>query len=159
MLCPPERWFEAARSYLKSFAAFSGRESSTTSQPILPLSGRDWHHRFRSAPAGSASSSDSHAICATEDVRHEVPPAVFGRDRRPRPTPYILTEKPIQQVVIAASRSRYRPCGPTLQHPVLLAVLHGITRVRSDPPATGRHHARWTTDPMHQFVEPPCALA
>lgn len=42
-----------------------------------------------------------------------MPPAVFGRDRRSRPTPYILTEKQIQQVVIAGSRSRYRSCGPT----------------------------------------------
>ena len=48
-----------------------------------------------------------------EDGRHEVPPAVFGAERLPRPTPYILTRKQIQQVVTAASQSRYRICGAT----------------------------------------------
>jgi len=48
-----------------------------------------------------------------EDGRHGVPPAVFGAERLPRPTPYILTRKQIQQVVTAASQSRYRICGAT----------------------------------------------
>src|SRR5439155_399037 len=48
-----------------------------------------------------------------EDERHEVPPAVFGTEGSPRPTPYILTEKQIQQIVTAASQSRYRICGAT----------------------------------------------
>jgi integrase len=100
-------------SYLKSFAAFSrARKQHYVSTDIAI----EW--------AGLAPSVPQRArrlgivirfarYLRTEDVRHEVPPAVFGRDRRPRPTPYILTEKQIQQVVIAASRSRYRPCGPT----------------------------------------------
>jgi integrase/recombinase XerD len=48
-----------------------------------------------------------------EDERHEVPPAVFGAEGLPRPTPYILTEKQIQQLATAASQSRYRLCGVT----------------------------------------------
>jgi integrase len=48
-----------------------------------------------------------------EDQRHEVPPTVFGTERSPRPTPYILTRKQIQQLVTAAAQSRYRPCGVT----------------------------------------------
>jgi integrase/recombinase XerD len=47
-----------------------------------------------------------------EDERHEVPPAVFGAEKLPRPTPYILTEKQIQQF-IAASQLRHRICGAT----------------------------------------------
>lgn len=43
-----------------------------------------------------------------EDERHEVPPAVFGAERRPRRTPYILTAEQIRQIVEAASRSGYR---------------------------------------------------
>ena len=42
-----------------------------------------------------------------------MPPAVFGAERSPRPTPYILTGKQIQQLVAAASQSRYRICGAT----------------------------------------------
>jgi integrase/recombinase XerD len=48
-----------------------------------------------------------------EDERHEVPPAVFGTEKSPRPTPYILTRKQIRQLVTAAAQSRYRPCGVT----------------------------------------------
>lgn len=100
-------------SYLKSFAAFSGARKQHYVSTDIAI---EW--------AGLAPSVPQRArrlgivirfarYLRTEDVRHEVPPAVFGRDRRPRPTPYILTENQIQQVVIAASRSRYRLCGPT----------------------------------------------
>ena len=100
-------------SYLKSFAAFSGARKQHYVSTDIAI---EW--------AGLAPSVPQRArrlgivirfarYLRTEDMRHEVPPAVFGRDRRSRPTPYILTEKQIQQLVIAASRSRYRLCGPT----------------------------------------------
>ena len=44
----------------------------------------------------------------TEDERHEVPPAVFGPERPPRRTPYILTAEQIRQLIKAASRARPR---------------------------------------------------
>ncbi len=40
-----------------------------------------------------------------EDQRHEVPPAIFGPEKSPRPTPYILTAEHIRQLVHAASQS------------------------------------------------------
>jgi len=43
-----------------------------------------------------------------EDERHRVPPAVFGAEKLPRPTPYILTAEQIRQIVDAAARSGYR---------------------------------------------------
>lgn len=43
-----------------------------------------------------------------EDEHHEVPPALFGSEKLPRPTPYILTAEHIGQIVHAASRSGYR---------------------------------------------------
>lgn len=43
-----------------------------------------------------------------EDEHHEVPSAIFGAERPPRPTPYILTVEQIRQLVDAASRSGYR---------------------------------------------------
>lgn len=43
-----------------------------------------------------------------EDVGHEIPPAVFGAEKRSRPVPYILSHEQIRQLVEAASRSGYR---------------------------------------------------
>jgi len=48
-----------------------------------------------------------------EDERHEVPLAVFGAEKSPRPTPYILTAKQIRQLLAAASQTRRRICGAT----------------------------------------------
>jgi integrase/recombinase XerD len=39
-----------------------------------------------------------------EDPRHDVPPAIFGAERPPRPTPYILTGEQIRQLIEAASQ-------------------------------------------------------
>ena len=33
-----------------------------------------------------------------EDERHEVPPAVFGAEKLPRPTPYILTAERVHDI-------------------------------------------------------------
>jgi len=43
-----------------------------------------------------------------EDARHEIPPAVFGPENRPRPVPYILTPDEIRKLINAASQSGYR---------------------------------------------------
>jgi integrase/recombinase XerD len=43
-----------------------------------------------------------------EDVRHEIPPAVFGKERGPRPTPYILSDQQICQIIQLAEQSGYR---------------------------------------------------
>jgi integrase/recombinase XerD len=49
-----------------------------------------------------------------EDQRHEVPPAIFGTEKAPRPTPYILTREDIRRLVNATSRSMSRAlCGVT----------------------------------------------
>jgi integrase len=49
-----------------------------------------------------------------EDARHEVPPAIFGTEKAPRPTPYILTTEDIRQLVTAAAQSMSRAlCGAT----------------------------------------------
>jgi integrase len=49
-------------------------------------------------------------MCA-EDARHQIPPRVFGRERRPRPTPYILSDAQIRQIIRVAKqtgRSNFR---------------------------------------------------
>ncbi|MDP3123950.1 MAG: tyrosine-type recombinase/integrase [Thiobacillus sp.] len=43
-----------------------------------------------------------------EDARHEIPPAVFGTEGRPRPTPYILSDEQIREIVRLAAQSGYR---------------------------------------------------
>lgn len=43
-----------------------------------------------------------------EDPSHELPPPVFGSEKRPRPIPYIFSREDIQRLVQAASESGYR---------------------------------------------------
>lgn len=43
-----------------------------------------------------------------EDPSHELPPAVFGSEQRPRPIPYIFSRDEIQLLIQAASQSGYR---------------------------------------------------
>ena len=43
-----------------------------------------------------------------EDERHEIPPTVFGSERQPRPTPYILSDEQISRIIQLASQSGYR---------------------------------------------------
>ena len=43
-----------------------------------------------------------------EDGRHEIPPTVFGAERLPRSTPYILTLEQIRDVIQAAAQSGHR---------------------------------------------------
>lgn len=43
-----------------------------------------------------------------EDERHEVPLPVFGREKPPRPVPYIFSEDEIRRIVEEASQSGYR---------------------------------------------------
>jgi integrase/recombinase XerD len=100
-------------SLLKSFAAFSEvRKQHYVSVDIAV----EW--------AGLASSGPQRArrlgtvirfarYLRAEDKRHEVPPAVFGAEKWPRPTPYILTGEQIRQLVIATSQLTYRICRVT----------------------------------------------
>lgn len=43
-----------------------------------------------------------------EDARHEIPPKIFGSASRPRPTPYILSDEQIGQLVQLAAQSGYQ---------------------------------------------------
>ncbi len=53
-------------------------------------------------------SSDSIRYIRAEDPSHELPPAVFGREKRSRPIPYIFSQENIQRLVQAASQSGCR---------------------------------------------------
>jgi integrase len=99
--------------HLKSFAAFSeARKQHYVSTDIAI----EWAGLARSVPQRARRLGIVIRFARylrAEDERHEVPPAFFGAEGFPRPTPYILTGRQIQQLVTAASQSRYRPCGVT----------------------------------------------
>jgi integrase len=96
--------FKCPEFLLKSFAAFSeARGHHYVSSDITV----EW--------AGSAPSVAQRArrlgtiirfarYLHSEDPRHEVPPAIFGTERPPRPTPYILTAEQIRRLIEAASQ-------------------------------------------------------
>lgn len=100
-------------SPLKSFAAFSeARKQHYVSIKIAI----EWAGLARSVPQRARRLGMVIRLARylrAEDERHEVPPPVFGAETLPRPTPYILIGEQIQQLVTAASRSKYRICGAT----------------------------------------------
>jgi integrase/recombinase XerD len=62
-----------------------------------------------------------------EDQSHELPPAVFGNEKRPRTVPYIFTQDNIKRLVETASQCGY--------HPICSAGMYGAACVRSNPAA------------------------
>jgi len=100
-------------SPLKSFAAFSeARKQHYVSTKIAI----EWAGLARSVPQRARRLGMVIRLARylrAEDERHEVPPAVFGAETLPRPTPYILTGEQISQLITAASQSKYRICGAT----------------------------------------------
>ena len=100
--------FRSAGQLLESFARFSDAKGESAVRAPLAI---EW--------AGLARSVEQRArrlgivrrfahYARAEDARHEIPPAVFGAEKRSRPVPYILSPAEIRQLVEAASRSGYR---------------------------------------------------
>jgi integrase/recombinase XerD len=100
-------------SYLKSFAAFSEARKQRYVSTEIAI---EWAGLARSVPQRARRLGIVIRFARylrAEDDRHEIPPAVFGAEKLPRPTPYIPTVKQIRQLVAAGSQSRYRICGAT----------------------------------------------
>lgn len=100
-------------SQLKSFAAFSKASKQRYVSTDVAI---EWAELSRSVPQRARRLGTIIRLARylrAEDDRHQVPLAIFGAEKLPRPTPYILTGEQIQQLVIAASQSRYRICGTT----------------------------------------------
>jgi integrase/recombinase XerD len=100
--------FRSEGLLLKGFAAFSDARADSHVRASTAI---EW--------AGLASSMPQRARrlgvivrfarhLRAEDARHEIPPVIFGVEKRPRPVPYILSQREIRQLVQAASRSGYR---------------------------------------------------
>jgi integrase len=100
--------FKSEGSRLKSFAAFS--ESKGEDYVRAPIA-IEWAELARSVHQRARRLGTVIRLTRylrAEDARHEIPPAVFGAEKRPRPTPYILSEGQIRQLVQAASQAGYR---------------------------------------------------
>jgi integrase/recombinase XerD len=100
--------FRSEARQLASFAAFSETKAESRVRASLAI---EWAALARSE--SQRARRLGHVIrlaryLRAEDRDHEVPPAVFGPEKRSRPTPYILAPEQILQLVLAASRSGYR---------------------------------------------------
>jgi integrase/recombinase XerD len=95
--------FRSEGSLLQSFAAFS---EATGKHYVCSETAIQW--------AGSAPLLSTRArrlgqvirfarYIRAEDPHHEMPPAVFGSESRPRPVPYIFSSDEIQRILQAAS--------------------------------------------------------
>jgi integrase/recombinase XerD len=95
-------------SHLKSFATFSeARKQHYVSIKIAI----EWAELAQSMPQRARRLGNIIRLARylrAEDERHEVPPAVFGAERLPRSSPYILTAEQIRQLIEAASQTRPR---------------------------------------------------
>ena len=100
--------FRSEALLLQSFAAFSEARAESYVRASLAV---DWAGLARSVPQRARRLGHvirlAHYLRA-EDLHHEVPPPVFGAEKRSRPVPYILSPDQIRQLVLAASRSGYR---------------------------------------------------
>ncbi|MCI0416048.1 tyrosine-type recombinase/integrase [bacterium] len=91
-------------SLLRNFAEFS---KSKGQQYVSSEIAIEWAAQAQSIKRRAARLADVIHFARhlrAEDRRHEVPPAVFGSEHRPRPVPYIFTKDSIQQIVKAASQ-------------------------------------------------------
>jgi integrase len=100
--------FRSEARQLASFAAYAESRAQSHVRGSLAI---DWARLARSIPQRARRLG--HVIrlaryLRAEDRDHEVPPAIFGAEKRSRPTPYILTPDQVRQLVRAASRSGYR---------------------------------------------------
>ena len=93
---------------LRSFAAYSkakGQRYVTAETAI------EWARQSSSIVERARRLGDVKRLALylrAEDERHEIPPLVFGKERRPRPTPYILSDEQICRIIQLARQSGYR---------------------------------------------------
>ncbi len=100
--------FKSEGSQLKSFATFSEARGKHYVRASLAI---EWAGLARLVPQRARRLGiviRFTRYLRAEDKRHEIPPAVFGAEKRPRPVPYILSIDQIRQLVHAASRLGYR---------------------------------------------------
>jgi integrase len=100
--------FGSAGILLKRFAAFSEARGESCVRASVAM---EWAGVARSVPQRARRLGIVIRFARylrAEDQRHEIPPVVFGAEKRTRPVPYILSQDEIRRVIQAASQSGYR---------------------------------------------------
>jgi integrase/recombinase XerD len=94
--------------HLRSFAAYADARD----QPyVIAQSAIEWARQVPSLDQRARRLADVARFARylqAEDPRHEIPPAVFGSERRPRRPPYILSDEQIGRLIDLAAQSGYR---------------------------------------------------
>jgi integrase len=93
--------------HLRSFAAYSDAKGQryVSSQTAI-----EWARQVPSVHQRARRLGDVIRLARylhAEDARHEIPPAVFGSERRPRRPPYILSDEQICRLIELAAQSGY----------------------------------------------------
>ena len=93
---------------LKSFAAYADakRQRYVTAEIAV-----EWARQSSSIVERARRLGDVRRFALylhAEDERHEIPPLIFGKESRPRPTPYILSDEQICRIIQLAAQSGYR---------------------------------------------------
>ncbi len=86
---------------LSRFAAYSEARGK---YHVCSATATEWAGLARSAPARARRLGDVIRFTRyvrAEDARHELPPPAFGAEHRPRPVPYIFSEKDLQRALDA----------------------------------------------------------
>lgn len=100
--------FRSESTLLKSFATFSKARGESYVRAPLAI---EWAGLARSVPQRAHRLGIVIRLARylhAEDTHHEIPPAIFGAERRPRRSPYILSQDQIRQLIHAASQAGYR---------------------------------------------------
>ncbi|MBK7665806.1 MAG: tyrosine-type recombinase/integrase [Sterolibacteriaceae bacterium] len=94
--------------HLRSFAAYSVAQGQCylKAQTAIDWAGQAGSVHQRARRLGDVIRFARYV--RAEDEHHELPPAVFGREHRQRPTPYILTDEQIRQLIAVAAQAGYR---------------------------------------------------
>jgi integrase/recombinase XerD len=93
---------------LRSFAAYCDGKGHRYVTAHLAI---EWARQSSSATQRARRLADVKRFAVyvhADDARHEIPPEIFGKERGPRPTAYILSDHQICQIIRLAAQSGYR---------------------------------------------------
>lgn len=99
---------EGVGHHLRSFAAYSDGRGQRYLQAQTAI---EWAGRATSLFQRARRLADVARFARylqAEDERHEIPPAVFGREGHPRRPPYVLSDEQICRLIELAAQSGYR---------------------------------------------------
>lgn len=100
---------DRAEQRLTSFARFSKAKGYSCVNSDIAI---EWARRAPSRHQRARYLSDVTRFARymrAEDSRHQTPPPVFGHESRPRPTPYILSDAQIRQIIRLAKQTGRHP--------------------------------------------------